>query len=231
MCLRLPAAFRLPPFASWPSCPATGFRLPHGRPTGDWSRAPDPDGVSMFRTGETRPVSGAPCTPGPWCSHGRRRDFGHHCRLPAAGPVPRCCTHLPRLCLTRLTRVHHIRPSGLSLACGQWMEHRPLGFLPGFTPRRYQRRMPGAGTSVEHSLGANRRSFSTLHIGYLTHSVRPHVAPLRNTTHQRQHHARRTAHQLHLSLNPPGPPGDGSTPVSHAPDSDMAARLREWWDS
>jgi DDE superfamily endonuclease len=33
-----------------------------------------------------------------------------------------------------------------------------LGFLPGFTPRRYQRRMPGADTSVEHSLVANRRS-------------------------------------------------------------------------
>ena len=176
MCLRLPVVFRPPPFASWPSCPATDIRFPCGRPTGGRSAPPDLGGVSMFRTGETRPVSGAPCTPGPWCSHGRRRDFGHHCRLPAAGPVPRCCTHLPRLCLTRLTRVHHIRPSGLSLACGQWMEHRPLGFLPGFTPRRYQRRMPGAGTSVEHSLGANRRSFSTLHIGYLTHSVRPHVA-------------------------------------------------------
>ena len=51
-----------------------------------------------------------------------------------------------------------------------------MGFLPGFTPRRYQRRMPGAGTSVEHSPGANRRSCSTLHFGYLTHTVRPHVA-------------------------------------------------------
>ena len=30
----------------------------------------DCDGVSMFRTGESRPVSGAPYTPGPWCSHG-----------------------------------------------------------------------------------------------------------------------------------------------------------------
>ena len=50
------------------------------------------------------------------------------------------------------------------------MEHWSLGFLPGFTPRRYQQRMPGAGTSVEHSLGANRRTFSTLHFGYLTHN-------------------------------------------------------------
>ncbi len=62
--------------------------------------------------------------------------------------------HLPKFWLTRLTEVHVIRPSSLPLACDQWMEHRSLGFLPGFTPRRYQRRMPGAGTSVEHSLGA-----------------------------------------------------------------------------
>ena len=45
-----------------------------------------------------------------------------------------------------------------------------MGFLPGFTPRRYQRRMPGVGTSVEHSLGANRRTFSTLHL-WLPHSL------------------------------------------------------------
>src|SRR5512144_2866621 len=56
------------------------------------------------------------------------------------------------------------------------MARRSLGFLPSFTPRRYQRRMSGAGTSVEHSLGANRRSYSTLHFGYLPHTVRPHVA-------------------------------------------------------
>jgi hypothetical protein len=124
----------------------------------------------MFRTGESRPVSGAPSTPGPWCSHGRLFNFGHHCRLPAAGPVPRCRFHLPGSTLTRLAGVHHIHPSDLSLACDQWMEHRSLGFLPGFTPRRCQRRMPGAGTSVEHSLGANRRTFSTLHFGYLTHN-------------------------------------------------------------
>src|SRR5664279_3777757 len=30
---RFPAAFRLPAFASWASCPAEGFRPPHGRPT------------------------------------------------------------------------------------------------------------------------------------------------------------------------------------------------------
>jgi len=51
---------------------------------------PDLNGVSMFRTGEIRPVSGASYTPGPWCSHDRNRKFGHHYRLPAVDPVLRC---------------------------------------------------------------------------------------------------------------------------------------------
>ena len=34
---RFPAAFRLPPFASWPSCPIPDLRSPCGRPTGGWS--------------------------------------------------------------------------------------------------------------------------------------------------------------------------------------------------
>jgi hypothetical protein len=89
-CPRFPVAFRLPPFASWPSCPATDIRLPCGRPTGGWSSSPDLDGVSMFRTSELRPVSGASYTPGSWCSRGRHRNFGHHCRIPAADPVLRC---------------------------------------------------------------------------------------------------------------------------------------------
>jgi len=175
-CLRFPAAFRLPSFASWPSCPATDIRVPRGPPTSGRSSPPDRDGVSMFRTGEIRPVPGAPYTPGPWCSHGRHRNPGHHCRLPAAGPVLRCRIPSPEFWVTKLTGVHLIRPSGLSLACNRRMEHRSLGFLPGFTPRRCQRRMPGAGTSVEHSLGANCRT-SDLHSSNLTHTVRPHVAP------------------------------------------------------
>jgi hypothetical protein len=117
---------------------------------------PDHDGVSMFRTGESRPVSGASYTPGPWCSHGRHRNFGHHCHLSTAGPVLRCGIPSPEFWVTRLTEVHTIRPSGLSLACNRWMEHQPLGFLPGSTPRRYQRRMPGVGTGVEHSSGATK---------------------------------------------------------------------------
>jgi hypothetical protein len=71
---------------------------------------PDCDGVSMFHTAEIRPVPGAPYTPGPWCSHGRHRNFSHHCRLPAAGPFPRCCFHLPGFWVTKLTEVHFRSP-------------------------------------------------------------------------------------------------------------------------
>jgi hypothetical protein len=48
------------------------------------------------------------------------------------------------------------------------MERRSSGFLPGFTPRRCQRRMPGAGTGIEHLPGANCRT-SGLHSSYLTY--------------------------------------------------------------
>jgi hypothetical protein len=102
----------------------------------------------MFRTGQTRPVSGASYTPGPWCSHDRHVDSDHHCRLPAAGPVPR--SHIPSAAVPSDEAYRGsltFALSGLSLACNRWMEHQSLGFLPGFTPRRYQRRMPGAGTS------------------------------------------------------------------------------------
>src|SRR5665811_17845 len=53
-----------------------------------------------------RPVSGASYTPGPWCSRGRHRNFGHHCRLPAAGPVLRWGFHRPEFWLTRLGALH-----------------------------------------------------------------------------------------------------------------------------
>jgi hypothetical protein len=74
--------------------PTDGFpRLLADRPTSSWSAPLDPDGVPVFHTGEIRPVSGASYTPGPWCSHDRQRNSGHHCRLPATGPIPR--SHIP----------------------------------------------------------------------------------------------------------------------------------------
>jgi hypothetical protein len=45
---RLSAAFRLPAFASWASCPGRDFRPPYGRPTAPASGA-DPDRVSVCR--------------------------------------------------------------------------------------------------------------------------------------------------------------------------------------
>ena len=61
---RFPGAFRRPAFASWASCPAPGFRPSYDRPTAPPAGGADPSGVSMFRTRETRPGSGALCTPG-----------------------------------------------------------------------------------------------------------------------------------------------------------------------
>jgi len=63
-CPGFPVAFRLPPFASWPSCPATDVRSPCGRPTG-WL---------VFSTG---PVTGFPCSALVRCGR---------CRTP---PIPR----------------------------------------------------------------------------------------------------------------------------------------------
>ena len=59
-----PAAFRPPAFASWASFPARGFRPPYGRPTTPPISGADPNGVSMFRTRETRLAQGALFTPG-----------------------------------------------------------------------------------------------------------------------------------------------------------------------
>lgn len=156
---RFPAAFRLPPLASWPSCSRHGFPPSLRSAYRRLVSSAGPDGVPMFHTSELRPVSGASCTPGPWCSRGQRGDTSHHCRLPAAGPVPQSCYHPPEAVTDEACRDSPtFALSGLPLAGNQRMAHRSLGFLPGFTPHRYQRRMPGAGTSVEHSLGPIHRS-------------------------------------------------------------------------
>src|SRR5260370_12869045 len=158
-CPRFPAAFRLRRLASWRSCPATGFRLPHGRPTGGWSRPPD--------------LTGFPCSALVRCDRCRvppiPRGRGAHVADIETSATTAASQRLalfsggtstyPEFWLTRLTEVHTIHPSGLPLACDRWMEHRSLGFLPGFTPRRYQRRMPRAATHAEHPLAATRRPF------------------------------------------------------------------------
>jgi hypothetical protein len=174
---RFPVAFRLPPLASRAILfPPRSYASPHGLPTSGWSIPLDHNGVTMFHTGQTRPVSGASYTPGPWCSHDRRTQPGHHCRLPAAGPAPR--SHIPSTVVPNDEAYRGsltFTLSGLPLACNRRMEHRPLGFLLGFTPHRYQQRMPGAGTSIEHSLEVNHHPYSPP-LSQPTGPVRLHVA-------------------------------------------------------
>ena len=131
----------------------------------------------MFRTAEMRPVSGASFTPGPWCSHGCHLDFSHHCRLPAAGPFPRYCFHLPEFWLTELAEIHSRSPfpvfplpvtSGWN--AGPWAFSRASH--PAVTSDACQERERALSTRPE--LTADQ---STLHSSYLTQTVRPHVAP------------------------------------------------------
>ena len=131
----------------------------------------------MFRTAEMRPVSGASFTPGPWCSHGCHLDFSHHCRLPAAGPFPRYCFHLPEFWVTELAEVHSRSPfpvfplpvtSGWN--AGPWAFSRASH--PAVTSDACQERERALSTRPE--LTADQ---STLHSSYLTQTVRPHVAP------------------------------------------------------
>ena len=95
-CSRFPVAFRPPAFASWASCSRQGVRplLTVGLPQPP-TAAPDPDGVSTFRTHETR-LGWVPSIPrGRRCPRGRQRP-----RPPPAAsqrPVP-------------VTPALHIRP-------------------------------------------------------------------------------------------------------------------------
>ena len=113
-----------------PSCSRRGLGLPHGRPTGP-ARSPDPDGVSTFRTRETRPGWVPPLPRGGGVHPAGQMPPAGACRFSAASPAPRYCIPSPGLILTRhqrgFTRVH---PSGLPLACGPRMERGPLGFSP-----------------------------------------------------------------------------------------------------
>ena len=115
---RFPVAFRPPAFASWASCPAAGFRSPHGRPT---SSQPAPGPRRGFHVPHITRHDRVGCPLYPEAS-------GVHttgpippvaaCR-PSSGQAlsPRSSSHPPELSITRhhqgFTRVH---PSGLPLA-------------------------------------------------------------------------------------------------------------------
>ena len=113
------------------SCATSCRTLPCGRLTGPHHWSPDPDGVTTFRTHEMR--SGwVPSIPrGMRCPHGRSWVSGR--RMPHHNgkvPVPRSCSHPPRLTMTRhQSRVHTCSPARPSPACDPRMERASLGLL------------------------------------------------------------------------------------------------------
>ena len=149
-----------PAITSWFSrcLSATGIRfLVILCPPGNWAflavglpvllPGPDPDGVATFRAHELRP-GWVPSLPrGLRCPHGRQVIPGRR-TPPCSGPslYPRPATRHRRLLITR----HHqgftsfTRPAFPSPVAPGW-NGSPRAFPPGFTPRRYQRRMPGWG--------------------------------------------------------------------------------------
>ncbi len=116
--------------------PRRGYRVPHARAT----------------TGE-----GALYTPGTTVLTPTEATTG---RASAASqrpvPAPRQPSHRRGCCLTRPTRVHKVRPSGLPLACGRPDgTGRPWAYPSGFAPRRPRagQRTPRWGQAIEHGPG------------------------------------------------------------------------------
>jgi hypothetical protein len=106
----------------------------------------DPDGVSAFRTHETRLGLGAPCTPGTVVSTRPHSILGRH-RPPSNGPAPCHPGFSDPPQDGQLTRHQrgftgiHPMPS-LPLACGPRTERGLLGFPVSFAPDRRWRRRP-----------------------------------------------------------------------------------------
>ncbi len=137
---RFPAAFRLPAFASWASCalPGVGPSLPPAYRQPPEGMA-DPDGVSVFRTHETRLGLGALCTPGTAVSTRLRSILGR--RLPPFNGRSLSSRHHKPSQDVQLTRHQrgftgiHPMPS-LPPTCGPRTERGPLGFPASFAPDR-----------------------------------------------------------------------------------------------
>ena len=113
-----PVVFRPPAFACWASCSRRGLPplLTVGLPGERRSIRPDPDGVSTFRTPESRP-DWVPYLPRDHAVLNRPVRSLRPSRAPSSrGQVlsPRSTSHLPKLSITgrrqRFTRVH---PPGL----------------------------------------------------------------------------------------------------------------------
>ena len=171
-----PAAFRLPAFASWASCPARGFRPSYDRPTAP--ACADPSGVSMFRTREMRLGPGALYTPGT-AVPSRPGTFPDRRLPPPSGRSLSPRYHYPSrgVFVTRhqrgFTGVRPIQPSPRL-----WPPDGTgtLGLSPELhTPlSRTQRRMSGRGRAS--ALPEVTSSASLTSPDALTHRERPHVA-------------------------------------------------------
>jgi hypothetical protein len=150
-CLRVPAAFRPPAFASRPSFPAwCSAPLTIGLPPGDQLPPADHDGVSVFRTRETRPGPGALYTPGTAVpARARVRPMSAACRLAAAGPCHPGVTTRPGMSLSRGISKGSLAfaPPGHSPRLWPPDGTGALGLSPGLHTRldRAQPRMPGRG--------------------------------------------------------------------------------------
>jgi hypothetical protein len=138
---RFPVAFRPPAFASRSSCSRRGVgpSLRSAYRTRR-RRAPDPDGVTAFRTHELRPgwvpsTSRTAVLSRPSRLLDRRLPLYHGQSL-----YPASTSHRRGLLHEASTRIHAIHPSGLPLARGRPDgTGRRFGFPPSFAPRR-----PGA---------------------------------------------------------------------------------------
>jgi hypothetical protein len=126
---------------------------------------PDPDGVSPFRTHELRPARapskprGQRCSPRPRrLPAGRRPHLSSQSLHPAALPIDR----------GRITRHSEgSRNSPVRSSPRLWppgWNGPPLGFPPGFAPRRPRagRRTPGWGQAIEHGPGTTRSTHSSI---------------------------------------------------------------------
>lgn len=108
----------------------------------------DLDGVSMFRTPETRLGLGVLCTPRATVSTRPGSVPGPPpTAFQRSGPCsPRTVFPSRDVVMTRHQRGFTvIRPSSLPLACGSRTERAPLGFSLSFAPRSYPQRTSERG--------------------------------------------------------------------------------------
>jgi hypothetical protein len=198
---RFPAAVRLPAFASRPShSRRNSALLTVGLP----AKRPDPDGVTAFRTHESRPGWELSLARGQRCSsrlervpnwrppHSQRPVPAHRHNNPSCGSLHHEAS----------TRVQAIHPSGVPLGCDPRMGRERLGFSPSFAPRRPAAERPTSrrGQATEHGPGTTLTSHQT-NLQPRVHSYR---ATSRRTARCRagRHHARHAGREIRAGPAP-----------------------------